>query len=94
MESSQQIILLLLGFVIGLFTGIVVGILIQRYQATPRAKPPQVAKADDQYGTVSPEDIHTLPTEEYEDDYQICPICGQPNPPEYRFCKHCNGRLH
>ncbi len=94
MDMGQQIILLILGILIGLFAGIIIGIFIQRYQSRPQPKPALKDDLDTRYGTVSPEEIHTLPPEEQEGQAQVCPLCGHVNSSSNLFCYDCGGRLH
>ncbi len=95
METSQQIILLLLGIGIGLVAGVIIGILIQRSREQAPAELAAQTTQPAAYGSVDPGSIHTLPTEsEAGRERQVCPVCGHENPPDNIFCQDCGGRLH
>lgn len=95
MDLTQQIFLLLIGIAIGLVLGVIIGILIQKKRTAAPAISPQSEKSDVQYGTVTPDQIHTLAEEQEESESRSeCPVCGHQNPGDNLFCYDCGARLH
>jgi len=94
MDLTQQVFLLLVGIAIGLVLGVIIGILIQRNRTAAPVESLQTEKSDDHYGTVTPDQIHTLAENQKESGpRRECPVCGHENPGDNLFCYDCGARL-
>jgi len=98
MDLWQQLFLLFIGIAFGLAMGVIIGILIQKNRIVTDQKRKESEQKDIQYGSVTPDQIHTLREENKEEQKEavdiLCPVCGHVNPPDNLFCYDCGGRLH